>query len=71
MKTVKDFIFLDSKIIADGDSSHELKDASCLEVMSSCRVYEEGKELGYIKLTLFLISQKLLFSIHLITVIFE
>ena len=31
METVKDFIFLDSKIIADGDSSHEVKDASCLE----------------------------------------
>ena len=31
METVRDFIFLDSKIIADGDSSHELKDASCLE----------------------------------------
>ena len=41
------------------------------DFMSSCRVYKEGKELGYIKLTLFLISQKLLFSIHLITVIFE
>ena len=25
MKTVKDFIFLGSKIIADGDSSHEIK----------------------------------------------
>ena len=25
MKTVKDFIFLGSKIIADGDCSHEIK----------------------------------------------
>ena len=25
MKTVTDFIFLDSKIIADGDCSHEIK----------------------------------------------
>ena len=25
METVRDFIFLDSKITADGDSSHEIK----------------------------------------------
>ena len=25
METVRDFIFLDSKIIADGDCSHEIK----------------------------------------------
>ena len=31
METVTDFIFLDSKITADGDCSHELKDASPLE----------------------------------------
>ena len=31
METVRDFIFLDSKITADGDCSHELKDAYSLE----------------------------------------
>ena len=31
MKTVTDFIFLGSKIIADGDCSHELKDTCSLE----------------------------------------
>ena len=31
MKTVTDFIFLGSKITADGDCSHELKDACSLE----------------------------------------
>ena len=32
METVTDFIFLGSKITADGDCSHEiLKDAYCLE----------------------------------------
>ena len=31
MKTVTDFIFLGSKITADGDGSHELKDACFLE----------------------------------------
>ena len=31
MKIVRDFIFLDSKITADGDCSHELKDAYSLE----------------------------------------
>ena len=30
-ETVADFIFLGSKITADGDCSHELKDASSLE----------------------------------------
>ena len=30
-ETVADFIFLGSKIIADGDCSHELKDAYSLE----------------------------------------
>ena len=30
-ETVRDFIFLDSKITADGDCSHELKDAYSLE----------------------------------------
>ena len=30
-KTVKDFIFLGSKITADGDCSHEIKDACSLE----------------------------------------
>ena len=30
-ETVADFIFLGSKIIADGDSSHEIKDAYSLE----------------------------------------
>ena len=30
-KTVSDFIFLGSKITADGDCSHELKDAYSLE----------------------------------------
>ena len=30
-QTVADFIFLGSKIIADGDSSHEIKDAYSLE----------------------------------------
>ena len=31
VEIMTDFTFLDSKIIADGDSSHEVKDASCLE----------------------------------------
>ena len=31
VKTVTDFIFLDSKITADGDSSHEIKDICSLE----------------------------------------
>ena len=31
MKTVKDFLFLGSKVTADGDWSHELKDACSLE----------------------------------------
>ena len=31
METVTDFIFLGSKIIADGDCSHEIKDACSLE----------------------------------------
>jgi len=31
MKTVRDFIFLGSKITADGDWSHELKDTCSLE----------------------------------------
>ena len=31
METVTDFIFLGSKITADGDCSHELKDAYSLE----------------------------------------
>ena len=31
METVRDFIFLGSKITADGDCSHELKDACSLE----------------------------------------
>ena len=31
METVSDFIFLGSKIAADGDCSHELKDAYSLE----------------------------------------
>ena len=31
METVADFIFLGSKITADGDCSHEIKDASSLE----------------------------------------
>ena len=31
VETVSDFIFLGSKIIADGDCSHELKDACSLE----------------------------------------
>ena len=31
METVSDFIFLGSKITADGDCSHEIKDASSLE----------------------------------------
>ena len=31
MKTVTEFIFLDSKITADGDCSHENKDACSLE----------------------------------------
>ena len=30
-ETVRDFIFLGSKITADGDCSHELKDACSLE----------------------------------------
>ena len=31
METVRDFIFLDSKINADGDCSHEIKDSCSLE----------------------------------------
>ena len=31
METVKDFIFLGSKITANGDCSHEIKDACSLE----------------------------------------
>ena len=31
VETVSDFIFLGSKITADGDCSHELKDAYSLE----------------------------------------
>ena len=31
METVTDFIFLGSKITADGDCSHEIKDACSLE----------------------------------------
>ena len=31
METVKDFIFLDSKITADGDCSHEIKRCLLLE----------------------------------------
>ena len=31
METVKDFIFLGSQITADGDCSHEIKDACSLE----------------------------------------
>ena len=31
VETVTDFIFLDSKITADGDCSHEIKDACSLE----------------------------------------
>ena len=31
METVTDFIFLGSKITADGDYSHEIKDTSSLE----------------------------------------
>ena len=31
METVKDFIFGDSKITADGDCSHEIKDTFSLE----------------------------------------
>ena len=31
VETVRDFIFLGSKITADGDCSHELKDACSLE----------------------------------------
>ena len=31
METVTDFIFLGSKITADGDCSHEIKDISSLE----------------------------------------
>ena len=31
VETVRDFIFLGSKIIADGDCSHEIKDACFLE----------------------------------------
>ena len=33
METVTDFIFLDSKITADGDCSHEIKDSCSLEEM--------------------------------------
>jgi len=31
MEIVRDFIFLGSKITADGDGSHEIKDACSLE----------------------------------------
>ena len=31
VETASDFIFLDSKITADGDCSHEIKDAYSLE----------------------------------------
>ena len=31
METVADFIFLGSKVTADGDCSHEIKDACSLE----------------------------------------
>ena len=31
METVTDFIFLGSKVIADGDCSHEIKNACSLE----------------------------------------
>ena len=31
METVRDFIFLGSRITADGDCSHEIKDAYSLE----------------------------------------
>ena len=31
METVRDFIFLGSKITADGDSSHEIKNTCSLE----------------------------------------
>ena len=31
VETVTDFIFLDSKITADGDCSHKIKDACSLE----------------------------------------
>ena len=31
METVTDFIFLSSKVIADGDCYHEIKDACSLE----------------------------------------
>ena len=31
METVRDFIFLGSKITADGDCSHKLKNTCCLE----------------------------------------
>ena len=31
VETVSDFIFLDSKITADGDCSHEIKDTYSLE----------------------------------------
>ena len=31
METVRDFIFLGSKITADGDRSHEIKDTCSLE----------------------------------------
>ena len=31
METVTDFVFLGSKITADGDCSHEIKDACSLE----------------------------------------
>ena len=31
METVGDFVFLGSKITADGDCSHEIKDACSLE----------------------------------------
>ena len=34
VKTVTDFIFLGSKIIADGDSSHEIKRCLLLEKKS-------------------------------------
>ena len=38
METVRDFIFLGSKIIADGDCSHEIK---------RCLLVEKKKKKGY------------------------
>ena len=36
VETVSDFIFLGSKITADGDCSHEIKDACSLEKRLCC-----------------------------------